>query len=258
MIHGLLDQIQPGASDDEDEEGTDLEFVLLGTTERNPSSCKTLVICGPGAATAFALGAVSLQPQLPWQLKPAEDSESIFPPAPKSPKFFLVSEAEDVVVALLDSLVPADYSLAFGQGLFKAFSGLSQVILLDRLLRSEWSPCDASGYRPQEPYLTGLWTSSWSESDLAGSTVSQLPAPNYVQGLAAALLSCCEVPRMPRCLVVLTLQDGAHLGHGCVQSFEGALPLLKSLKVLPGSWKSPDYREAVRKVVPPSSMSIYA
>jgi len=58
--------------------------------------------------------------------------------------------------------------------------------------------------------------------------------------------------------VALALQDGAHLGEGCVRSFTGLAPLLQELGVLPADWQQPDFRETVRKVIPPMSMSIYA
>ncbi|CAE8640386.1 unnamed protein product [Polarella glacialis] len=259
MIDSLLDQMQPGASDDEDEEQLEVKFAISGSEAGalRPVDCRTLVLCGPGVASAFALGGLALQP-LPWQMQPVGDSKAAFPPAPKTPKFFVVpgtTDADAVVVALLDSQVPSDYALSFSDALLEAFTGVSQVILLDRILRAEWG-CGAGG-RPEEPHVAGLWTSSWGSTGPAKLAMPRLPAPNYLEGLGAALLTRCEASRQ-RCLVALALQDGAHLSEGCIRSFEALVPLLLDLKVVPPSWKTPNYMEAARKVVAPSSMSIYA
>mmetsp|Transcript_69242 Transcript_69242/g.122500 ORF Transcript_69242/g.122500 Transcript_69242/m.122500 type:complete len:251 (-) Transcript_69242:108-860(-) len=250
MMEGFLDQVQPGASDDEDDERMDLQFVLSGAS--SAGNCRSLVICGPGAASAFALEALSLQP-LSWRFDPEDSSERVFPPAPKTPRFYEVSSSSSaVIVALLESAVPAEDAVAWSEALLGSFSDLSQVIVLDRKLRAEWVSVDRQ--LPEEPCLTGLWTSAWAS---AGSTLSPLPAPNLVEGLPAAVLSHCEALQQ-RCLVALALQDGAHLGEGCIRGFEVLVPLLKELKVVQDTWKKPDYREALRKVVSPSSMSIYA
>mmetsp|Transcript_456 Transcript_456/g.907 ORF Transcript_456/g.907 Transcript_456/m.907 type:complete len:242 (+) Transcript_456:3-728(+) len=241
MIHGLLDQIQPCVSDDEDDQ-PDVEFTLSGYES---SDYKTLVICGPGPASAFALQVFALRP-LSWCLKP-QDSARAFPPLPKSPKFFEVSDANGVVVVLLEAPVAAEYAVAWAEKLLLALEG-AQVLVLDRILRSEWcSPCP----RPEEPHLAGLWTSCSGRAEIPA-----LPAPNIVQGLAAAVIASCEA-RSAKCTVALTLQDGAHLSEGCLQGFEVLVPLLQELQVIQ-SWQRPNYREAVQKVVPPAAMSIYA
>jgi len=43
-----------------------------------------------------------------------------------------------------------------------------------------------------------------------------------------------------------------------VRAFERLEPLLKSLGVVPESWERPNYRNAVKQVVPQASMMIYA
>eukprot|EP00931_Biecheleriopsis_adriatica_P046407 TRINITY_DN26647_c0_g1_i1.p1 TRINITY_DN26647_c0_g1~~TRINITY_DN26647_c0_g1_i1.p1 ORF type:complete len:280 (+),score=45.68 TRINITY_DN26647_c0_g1_i1:86-841(+) len=251
MIHSLLEHIQPGASDDEDDERPDVEFTFRGAGLS--AECQTLVLCGPGAASAFALQALELQP-LSWRFESSDDScARIFPPAPKSPSFFQVAQGA-VVVAMLESPVAADFAVEWAQGLLKSLSSDAEVVVLDRILRAEWA---SSGQRPpEEPYLAGLWTSSWQAAGRE-TTVPFLPAPNIVEGLLAALLTHCEASRR-RCLVALALQDGAHLGEGCIRGFEALMPLLTELKVLSSSSTKLDCRAAVQKVVPPSSMSIYA
>ena len=215
MIHGLLDHIQPCVSDDEDDQ-PDLEFAFTGTKSLD---CKTLVICGPGPASAFALQVFALQP-LSWSFKP-KDSCRAFPPPPKSPSFFQVSDADGVVVVVLDGPVAAEYATAWADELLLSFEG-AQVLFLDRILRAEW--CCPSCPRPDEPYLAGLWTSC------SGERIPALPAPNIVQGLGAAVLACCEA-KSTRCTVALTLQDGAHLSEGCLKGYEALVPLLQELQV---------------------------
>lgn len=252
MMEGFLDQIQPGASDDEDDERTDLQFALSGDS-LSSDQCRSLVICGPGAASAFALASFDLQP-LSWRFEAEDSSERIFPPVPKTPRFYEVASSSGaVVVALLDSAVPSEDAVAWAGALFDCFSS-AQVMVLDRMLLAEW--ISVGRERPEEPHLTGLWTSAWA-SQGSKLQLAALPAPNLVEGISAALLSRCEALQQ-RCLVALSLQDGAHLGEGCIRAFEVLVPLLKELKVVQDAWKKPNYGEALRKVVPPASMSIYA
>eukprot|EP00440_Ansanella_granifera_P073389 gb/GFBE01079636.1/.p1 GENE.gb/GFBE01079636.1/~~gb/GFBE01079636.1/.p1 ORF type:complete len:258 (+),score=46.45 gb/GFBE01079636.1/:1-774(+) len=257
MIGAYLDQIQPGASDDEDDEQPDVEFAFAGASF--PAGCQTLVICGPGAASAFALEGMSLQP-LSLRFGPVDDSSGArFPPPPRTPSFYQVCGSDgdasaSVVVALLETSVPAAYAVAWAEDLLKAVGGSVKVVILDRILRAEW--CSCSQEQPEEPFLAGLWSSAWCAAGREQAVVP-LPAPNLVEGLPAALLSQCEASRRP-CLVALSLQDGAHLGEGCIRGFEALVPALKDLKVLSSNWQRPSYRDAVRKVVPPMSMSIYA
>eukprot|EP00913_Durusdinium_trenchii_P002336 g2158.t1 len=132
MIHGLLDQIQPCVSDDEDEQ-PEIDFVFSGDAAR----CKTLVICGAGPASAFALQAFALQPlswsldpedKLSWRNEPTEASARAFPPLPKSPKFFQVPASEGVVVALLEAQVPAEYAVTWAEKLLLSVEGAQDVL----------------------------------------------------------------------------------------------------------------------------------
>ncbi|CAE7698098.1 unnamed protein product, partial [Symbiodinium pilosum] len=50
-------------------------------------ACQTLVVCGPGPASAFALQAFNLK-SLPLRLEPQEDSPLRALPPPRPPKFF--------------------------------------------------------------------------------------------------------------------------------------------------------------------------
>eukprot|EP00418_Pyrodinium_bahamense_P022557 CAMPEP_0179150244 /NCGR_PEP_ID=MMETSP0796-20121207/72852_1 /TAXON_ID=73915 /ORGANISM="Pyrodinium bahamense, Strain pbaha01" /LENGTH=265 /DNA_ID=CAMNT_0020851193 /DNA_START=20 /DNA_END=817 /DNA_ORIENTATION=+ len=265
MIHGLLDQIQPDASDEEDDEQPETDFVFRasgaahagseGGDAVDPTSCRAVVVCGPGAATTFALSALPLQP-VPWLLALAKEGTArTFPPPPKPPRFFVVSTGrQPVAVALLEGPVPAYLAGAWAEALLAGFGGAAEVLLLDRVFR--FAP--GGRERPLEPHLCGLWTAAWGAEGPPGlGSLARLPAPNTVEGLGAALLTQCEAERR-RCLVALALQDGAHLGEGCVRSFTGLAPLLQELGVLPADWQQPDFRETVRKVIPPMSMSIYA
>ncbi|OLP91518.1 Proteasome assembly chaperone 1 [Symbiodinium microadriaticum] len=243
MIHGLLDQIQACVSDDDDEQ-PDVSFVFSGEHEL---TCQTLVVCGPGPGSAFALQVFDLLP-LPVRLEPMEDSPVRALPPPRAPRFFKASDG--VVVAVLDTHVSGEYAVAWADTLLSTLKGRPQVLFLDRILRAEWCSCDRR--RPEEPYLAGLWTSAFNGSE----SVPALPPPNFVEGLAAALLSGCEARSWP-CLVALALQDGAHMSEGCLLAYEALVPLLIELQVI-SSWQRPRYREALQKVIPPTSMSIYA
>mmetsp|Transcript_30746 Transcript_30746/g.57601 ORF Transcript_30746/g.57601 Transcript_30746/m.57601 type:complete len:245 (+) Transcript_30746:43-777(+) len=244
MIHGLLDQIQACVSDEEDDQ-PDVDFVFAGL---EALGCQTLLICGPGPASAFALQALTLD-AVSCKLQPKEGSPfRAFPPVPQSPRFFQASAG--VLVALLETSVSGDYAATWADALLSGLPDKTQVLYLDRVLRSEWFSCDRR--KPEEPYLAGLWTSSFGGQE----GVPALPAPNVVEGLAAALLSGCEARGWP-CLVALALQDGAHMSEGCLQGFEALVPLLLEKKVI-SSWQRPKYHEALQKVVPPAAMSIYA
>ncbi|CAJ1356508.1 unnamed protein product [Effrenium voratum] len=212
-------------SDDEEDEA-EVDFVFKGEAS---AKCNTLIICGPGPASAFAQ-TMALQP-LPWRIEPTEDCwTKPFPPLPKSPTFFQASAG--TVVACLDTPVASEYAVAWAERLLTAI-GSSQVLYLDRILRAEW--CSCSRERPEEPYLAGLWTSSWSGK----ASIPALPAPNVVEGLAAALLTCCEARCL--CIVALTLQDGAHLSEGCLRGFEAERtePVLDISFTFPGDTRGP-------------------
>ncbi|CAK0829707.1 unnamed protein product, partial [Prorocentrum cordatum] len=108
MIHGLLDQILPGLSDEEDDPSPDARYVFSpgepaqGTP--SPGTCSALIVCSPGAASGFATGAFRLR-AVPWRLE-LKGLERSYPPPPRPPKFFVVEGAEQAVaVALLDDQV---------------------------------------------------------------------------------------------------------------------------------------------------------
>lgn len=304
MIHSLLDQIQPDASDEEDDERPEVIFLFQdktpilasaadgaaaairaaamgggedsvtdvgsGSSTLRPDDCKALVLCGIGAGTAYALSTFQQLRPAPWSLEVVkETAERMFPPPPRSPRFFTAGGKDDprrppVAVAVLDGPVPADVANTWSEVLLEAFSGVAEVIVLDRVYRSGWLQAGGQG-RPQEPHLCGLWTSFWSESGPLGrqGSLAALPSPNALDGLSAALLTLCEAQQQ-KCLVALALQDGAHLGEGSLAAFQGLDPLVRRLALLgqgesDGSApKKPNYSEAIRRVVPPPSMSIYA
>lgn len=292
MIHSLLDHIIPDASDDEDDERPEPRFELhvggaapslasapgkkeLGIASAisaavaatpapgavQPEACRALVLCGPGAGVAYALSAFQLSP-LPWTFEVAKElRESFFPPPPRSPKFFAATgagaaDAAPVAVVFLDAPIAPDFAAAWAEAMLEAFSGASEVVLLDRVYRAGWFATGA-GERPQEPHLCGLWTSAWGPESPCGPRFASLPSPNSVEGVGASLLAECESARR-RCLVALALQDGAHLGEGSLHAFSGLAPLLRRLALLPAGEQKPKYSEALRQVVSPLSMSIYA
>jgi len=263
MIHGFLDSIEPTVSDDEDDERPHVEFVFRAKEEGEvrPESCKAVLVCGPGAASAYALSAFTLTP-VQWSIDIVKETlVRTFPPPPRSPKFYIVGSGAEgsssVAVALLEAPVPGDLAVSWSEAFLGAFAN-AEVLVLDRIFRAGWR-IFGDQERPQEPHLCGLWTASWGgngPTDGAGA-LAVLPAPNAVEGLAAALLARCEAERR-RCLVALALQDGAHLGEGSLRAFEGLGPLFRRLGVQQDGAKAPDYREAVRQAVPPPSLSIYA
>lgn len=263
MIHSFLDQIQPDASDEEDDERPEIQFTF-GSKDASPGvrpeACQALLVCGAGAATAYAISALALRP-VPWTLEVVKETLlRTFPPPPRSPRFYVAGAgaAAPVAVALLEGPVPGDLAAAWSEALLGAFTGAAEVLVLDRVFRASWRTA-AGSEQPQEPHLCGLWTAAWGAdgppSGAGGLAI--LPAPNAVEGVAAALLTSCEAEQR-KCLVALALQDGAHLGEGSVRAFEALAPLLRRLALLPESGKPPDYREVLRQVVPPPSMSIYA
>mmetsp|Transcript_63329 Transcript_63329/g.206572 ORF Transcript_63329/g.206572 Transcript_63329/m.206572 type:complete len:272 (+) Transcript_63329:131-946(+) len=271
MIHSFLETLVPVESDDDDDDSPDVEFAFSikasapagAGTAVTPEQCVALVVCGPGAAAAYASCALPLAP-MPWALEVVKETlVRTFPPPPKSPRFFVgrgSGEAGEgpVVVAVLDAAVPGDMAAAWAEALLSAFPAATEVAMLDRIFRAGWrTSCGQE--RPQEPHLCGLWTAAYGASgplDRADA-LALLPAPNAVEGLAAALLSRCEASRR-RGLVALGLQDGAHLGEGTLSAFEKLGPLLRRLGLVQEGGKVPDYREAIRQNVPSVSMSIYA
>lgn len=258
MIHGLLDQIQPGASDDEDDDRPDGSYVFSGVKPGgglDPESCRVLIICAPGAAAAFGLCFAS--EALPWRLE-AKDRGSF--PASKPPRFFQRAGCEAATaVAVLDGPVQPEAAAAWAECLLRAVPA-AEVLFLDRTFLAEWRAV-GDAQRPQEPHLAALWSSHWGPKGPLGSGpgggIAPLPLPNMLQGLGAAVLTECEAARR-RCICVLTVQDGAHIAEGCVGAFQRLAPLLEELGVVGPAWRLPNLRDVIRQVVPPASMSIYA
>jgi len=275
MIHGLLDQLQPDASDEEDEDlpHATFSFANVNTTDNDqvtdvqageafaPSNCRALIVCGPGAATAYVRGAFPALVPVPWSLDHEQQMPSVrFPVPPKSPRFFVSHKGpEATAVAMLEGNVPAECANNYAEALLRGFCNASDVLFLDRFFRAGWrvSPGEE---RPLEPHLCSLWSSAWDAASIAklDNNIAQLPAPNSLDGLGAALLTQCEAAGSPRCFTALTLQDGAHVGLGCVRAFEQLQPLLDGIGLAADGTQPASYSEVLRKLVPPSSMSIYA
>lgn len=264
MIHGFLDTLAPVESDEEDDDCPDIEFrfsarapVAAAGLEVKPEECTALILCGPGAASAFASSAFQLAPR-PWSLDAAKETVTrAFPPVPRTPRFF-TAVGGTVAVAMLEAQIPGDMCAAWVEALLEAFPAAAEVVMLDRIFRAGWrTSCGQE--RPQEPHLCGLWTVAWGADGPLGKqgALPVLPAPNAVEGLAAALLTVCEASRR-RCVVALGLQDGAHLVESSLRAFERLGPLLCRHGLLQDGRSAPDYGEAVRQLVPPASLSIYA
>eukprot|EP00929_Paragymnodinium_shiwhaense_P004437 TRINITY_DN105386_c0_g1_i1.p1 TRINITY_DN105386_c0_g1~~TRINITY_DN105386_c0_g1_i1.p1 ORF type:complete len:257 (-),score=50.85 TRINITY_DN105386_c0_g1_i1:148-918(-) len=256
MIHGWLDSADAPPSDDE-YEGGDLEFAFNSSAKAEDaprSACKTVIVAGPGAPTAFVLSAFGKLQEVSWLFDLAEGQEApIAPPLPpRPPKFYVASEGR-VAVVLLDSPVAQELAPAWTEAFLDGFPADATVLFLGHIYRTEF--CAIGAERPQEPHLCGLWTAAVAPP--ACNAVAELPVPNVVGGVAAALLTHCEGTKR-RCLVALTLQDGAHLGEGCVRAFERLLPFYEEAGLASKDWKAPDYRDALRKVVPQPKMGIYA
>jgi len=281
MINALIDQLEPPVSDEEDD-GPDVEFTFRATAAApesgaacQPADCRAVIVCGAGAAAAYALSALAPTP-VPWTLEAQDTAGRVFPPPPKSPRFYTVGGqgAAHVALAVLDGPVPGDFTNAWTEVLLDAFAGAQDIVFLDRIFRAGWRVVRPKAHqealpdaeriakgleRPQEPYLCGVWTAACGpdgplESD---ERLPQLPSTNALEGVPAALLTRCEAS-CRRCLVALALQDGVHLAEGTVSAFEALAPLFRRLGALHADSKAPDYREAVRAVVPPPSLSIYA
>lgn len=270
MLESLLSQLQPEVSDEEDEEAlpaAEFIFELLEGVETTdsiplPAACGSIVICSPGAATAFVKTAFSLRPA-PWRLTLMKELERSFPPAPKPPCFFVAEGSGESVTAvvLLQNKVPDDLAHAWCEALLAGFAGAREVVLFDSIMSRELQLL-AGQQRPQEPYLCGLWTAAWeaaasSRAPRLGAAVVPLPCANVLESVAAALLTQCEAAQKP-CLAALALQDGAHVVERCLSGFELLCPALMDLGILPPDWQAPNYREALRAVQKPLSMSIYA
>merc|ERR1712039_662355 len=155
-----------------------------------------------------------------------------------------------------------------GEALLTGFDSLrgenaspAEVILLDRLYRAEYRVPHGQ-QPPLEPHLCGLWNTKWSggaspSSEPPCSNISRFSTPNLIDGVGAALLTQCEAESR-RCVVAFSIQDGAHMSEGTVRAFARVAPVLQRIGALPEDWQQPDYKEAIRQVVPPMSMSIYA
>eukprot|EP00927_Polykrikos_kofoidii_P070672 TRINITY_DN67084_c0_g1_i1.p1 TRINITY_DN67084_c0_g1~~TRINITY_DN67084_c0_g1_i1.p1 ORF type:complete len:294 (+),score=51.91 TRINITY_DN67084_c0_g1_i1:71-883(+) len=270
MIHAYLDSLEAPVSDDEDEERPGVEFVLqnvgpvggadsLGSPA--PGECKTVVICSAGAAAAFVTSAFPLK-SVPWSLEVKGEFASMFQKPPKSPRFFVLDfaggEEHPVGFVVLEEPVVAEHATAWAETVLASFGKAAEVVSLGRIFRAEYYCPRGTANRPQEPYLCGLWTEAWDELKRPGSSVvSVLPTPNVVDGLNASLLTQCETERR-RCLVALALQDGAHVGEGCIRAFEALKQVFAEVGCAQDAWRKPNYREALRQLIPPPSMGIYA
>eukprot|EP00811_Abedinium_folium_P004212 NODE_13877_length_1141_cov_7.179487.p1 GENE.NODE_13877_length_1141_cov_7.179487~~NODE_13877_length_1141_cov_7.179487.p1 ORF type:complete len:288 (-),score=93.52 NODE_13877_length_1141_cov_7.179487:278-1045(-) len=254
MMHSIIGSMLAEGSDDEYDERPSVRFGFRmsgGSAEVDPGQCSAVVVCAAGAAEAFADSSLRLR-RVAWSLTAMDDVEvRRFPAAPKSPRFF-TSPAGNVALALLAEPVPPELADAWVDALLAAFHAAKAFIVLDAAPRASWR----SSEPPDEPHLCGLWTSAW-EGPPPVDGITVLPAPNAVEGLAASLLTCCEMERK-RCLVALTLQDGLMVSGAALRAFHALLPLLLQLGLAPEDWAPPqDYREVVRKMLRPVGVAIY-
>lgn len=267
MLESLIDHLNPEGSDEEDDPTPLSEFILdLGKdgdssssgypssgSNLSPKECRAVIVCAPGPAAVYLQTVLPSLKPMPWSLKVMKEPERLFPPPPKPVRFLAAGSAKQAVaVALLEKEIPIDLAYAWSSALLAGFPEASEVIFMDRIFRADWRLVGEQE-RPHEPNLSGLWTSAWSSAPCPGMTV--LPSPNFLGGLAAALLSQCEAAHR-RCLTALALQDGAHAMASSLVGFEVLRPLLSELGL--ECEKSPDFVEAMRQLLPPPSLAIYA
>lgn len=263
MMDALIDQLNPEGSDEEDDPAPLTEFVFeLGEDDKSapvgcviaPKDCRAVIVCAPGPATVYLRTVLPSLTQTPWRLKLVKEPERLFPPPPKPTRFLAAGGVKQAVaVAVLEREIPADLAFAWASALLAGFPEASEVIFIDRIARADWRLVGEQE-RPQEPHLAGLWTSAWS-SEVPCINIAALPSPNFLSGLAAALLSLCEAARK-RGLVALALQDGAHAMASTLVGFEALRPLLSDLGL--ECEKAADFVGAMRMLLPPPSLSIYA
>lgn len=291
MINGLLDQLVPDVSDDEDDDRPDTKFIFQASGDAQSAGgaqqafsppprlpgqdagSRALIVCGPGAASAFVLAALAPLKPMPWRIDVVKEQAAgdipVFPQPPKSPTFYLAgSEKAPVVVAMLSAPVPTRFASAWSEALMAGFDSLrgcnggpTEVMVLDRLFRQEFRG-PGGIEKPVEPHVCGLWNTKWSGGASPSSEppcpgMARLSTPNLVDGFAAAILTHCEAESQ-RCLVAFSIQDGAHMSESTVRAFARLAPVLQGVGALPSDWQQPDYKDAIRQVVPPMSMSIYA
>lgn len=264
MIHGFLAFQEAPISDDEDDDRPDVDFIFRGHPEDSatlaPANCRALIVCAPGAASSFVKGAFPLR-RVAWQFETKGEPVRLIPTPPKTPSFFIIdgakegSGAEAVVFALLDGFVAPELATAWVETLLESFPSASDVFYLDHIFRNDYRRNADNKERPQEPHLCGLWTHARDKAKV--EAIAPLPGPNTVEGTAAALLTQCEATRK-RCLVALALQDGAHMGAGCLKAFEQLQAVFSGIGLMSEGWRGPDYDDVLRKTVHPPAMSIYA
>lgn len=265
MILGLLERMEVPASDD-DEEATDYAFVFRNREGQSdepacehvrsltPEDVGVLVICNGAAASAFAETAFDFQ-AVPWTVQLDPDSDvPTFPLPPRPPRVCVLAESRAAFVMVKEP-VPGNMAYAWAQALLDGFQGVSEVLLLDTIFRTEFL-VQPGQEPPLEPHLSGLWSAAWDKAGLAGAgAVAPLPTPNTVVGVGGALLTQCEADAKG-CLVAFSLQDGAHVAGGSLCAFEGLGPVFVQLGI---PWKAPEsYHKATSKMPLKQSMSIYA
>lgn len=263
MIQEYMDTVEPEESDEEDdpeplrtfrvEVVMDNASRIVGKPNTDPS---IVIICGTGPACAFMTEALTLGKPLPWCLREETDSVKYrFPPPPKSPRFYSPEGTERCVVILLEEPVAVELAHAWTEALFEGLGGCPTVVFLDTLLLSTWKSLDDLQPKPEEPRLFSLHTPSW---DAHRSTqIEQLPIPNVVEGICAAILTRCHI-RGQQCLVALALQDGAHAGSRTLEGFSGLQTVFKDSDIgVPLSAKL-DYEAMEKGVREAAGLSIYA
>jgi len=254
MLDALIDQLNPEGSDDEDNPEVLTKFGLevrkdAGFTA-TPADVSAVIVCSGAPAAAYLRAlAPSLRPA-PWLLKVVKEPERIFPPPPKPTNFCTVGS---VAVAFLEQEIVADLSFAWSSALIAGFPKASQIIYMDMICRADW--CVTSEQeRPQEPHLAGLWSSACG-LDAPCPSLKVLPSPNFLGGVPAALLSQCEAANKQG-LAAYALQDGAHCLASSLVGFEALRPLFSRIGL--ECEKAPDFVEAMKTLVPPPGMNIYA
>lgn len=216
-------------------------LIQIKWLETSPSCCKTLLVGLPGCGATFLRGVLDSNPRvravgvLYNALSGLDDVLVVPPESASSAKTGRLGGTASMVSGVigrihdygtgtlcvtLSRICDPQCAPGFAIDLLEQIPGLqhSQVFLLDSLSRACLKGHQDLGFIKE---LRMLCCSSWNRKDLC----DELPPPNVVNGLCAALLSYCQMHQVSAAAFFTIRQSHLFLEREELACFEKLLPL---------------------------------
>lgn len=153
MISSFVDAMLPDGSDDEYEHQPCPRFTFQTSGDIEPRTevvggfpqCRAVFLCCEESAITFALHVFKLR-LMHWSfdIEKGQDKcrDYSFPMLPKPPHFYTAEQQNTeegvVVFVLLDGPVHEAFADAWAEGFYRAFSGATDIFILDTIFQASW------------------------------------------------------------------------------------------------------------------------